>query len=280
VADSSHFSQDIVDGLKSGLYHIGQSKEIAGNLRPAILNDKEQLVKFFTLKKSLNPTAILSDITMLSMQASLQRISAQLEDLSRDIKYVIDFSRREALSSKFIYARDRILLASTAEGEKRTALLEEADTYLMQGLSDLYLDIHAQIKELEGQKKKGLVASIKTIDKILSFISEDMQMIPRYVALRVYLFNYQNRAEDANRVLKEYRYQLQSLAEKKLGTGKYTAFELIHTYYPYDDKNVDFWLENPGQMLHAIDNFQLMLEQKDIEVYYIDSEAEHGRDYN
>lgn len=51
VADYSHFSQEIIDGLKSGLFHVGQSKEVAGNLRPAILDDKEKLVKFFTLKK-------------------------------------------------------------------------------------------------------------------------------------------------------------------------------------------------------------------------------------
>ncbi len=48
VADYSHFSQEIVDGLKRGIYHIGQSKEVAGNMRPAILDDKEQLIKFFT----------------------------------------------------------------------------------------------------------------------------------------------------------------------------------------------------------------------------------------
>lgn len=53
VADYSHFSQEIVDGLKSGIYHVGQSKEVAGNLRPAILDEKERLVKFFTLKKAL-----------------------------------------------------------------------------------------------------------------------------------------------------------------------------------------------------------------------------------
>lgn len=36
VADYSHFSQDIIDGLKEGVYHIGQSKEMARNLRPSI----------------------------------------------------------------------------------------------------------------------------------------------------------------------------------------------------------------------------------------------------
>ena len=270
VADYSHFSQEIVDGLKEGIYHVGQSKEVAGNLRPAILDENEHLVKFFTLKKAVDPTRVLSDISTLSMQASLQRISSQIEDIGRDVKGIIDFSRREALSNKFIYARDKIMLASTASEEERELYLKEADTYLMEGLTDLYSDINAQVKALADIK--GPFASVKAIDYVLSYINEDMQMIPRYVGLRVYLFNYRGKADDANRILGEYQYQLQTLTERKLGDGKYTALELIHKNYPYDEENVDFWLEKPKQMLEVIDSYQTMLEQKDKDVYYIDVE--------
>ena len=270
VADYSHFSQEIVDGLKEGIYHVGQSKEVAGNLRPAILDENEHLVKFFTLKKAVDPTRVLSDISTLSMQASLQRISSQIEDIGRDVKGIIDFSRREALSNKFIYARDKIMLASTASEEERELYLKEADTYLMEGLTDLYSDINAQVKALADIK--GPFASVKAIDSVLSYINEDMPMIPRYVGLRVYLFNYRGKADDANRILGEYQYQLQTLTERKLGDGKYTALELIHKNYPYDEENVDFWLEKPKQMLEVIDSYQTMLEQKDKDVYYIDVE--------
>ncbi|MCX4378801.1 MAG: hypothetical protein OSJ61_21935, partial [Lachnospiraceae bacterium] len=141
VADYSHFSQEIIDGLKEGIYHVGESKEVAGNLRPAILDENEQLVKFFTLKKAINPAEVLLDISTLSMQTSLKSISAQIEDVGRDVKGMIDFARREALSNKFMYARDRVMSASTAGSEEQEDLLKEADTYLMQGLEDLYSDI-------------------------------------------------------------------------------------------------------------------------------------------
>ena len=186
------------------------------------------------------------------------------------MKGIIDFSRREALSNKFIYARDKIMLASTASEEERELYLKEADTYLMEGLTDLYSDINAQVKALADIK--GPFASVKAIDSVLSYINEDMQMIPRYVGLRVYLFNYRGKADDANRILGEYQYQLQTLTERKLGDGKYTALELIHKNYPYDEENVDFWLEKPKQMLEVIDSYQTMLEQKDKDVYYIDVE--------
>ncbi len=270
VADYSHFSQEIIDGLKKGIYHVGQSREIAGNLRPAILDENEHLVKFFTLKKAVNPSCVLSDISTLSMQTSLQRISSQIEDISRDVKGIIDFTRREALSNKFIYARDKIMLAATSSENERELYLKEADTYLMEGLADLYSDVNAQVKALEDIK--GPFARVKTIDSILSYINEDMQMIPRYVGLRLYLFNYRDKENDANRILGEYRYQLKTLTERKLSDEKYTALELIHKNYPYDKENVDFWLEKPKHMLCVIDSYETMLAQKDKDVFYIDVE--------
>lgn len=270
VADYSHFSQEIIDGLKEGIYHVGQSKEVAGNLRPAILDEDEHLVKFFTLKKAVNPSSVLTDISTLSMQASLQRISSQIENIGRDVKGMIDFTRREALSNKFLYARDKIMLASTASEDERDMYLKEADTYLMEGFENLRSDIDVQVKELANIR--GPFASLKAIDTILSYINEDMQMIPRYVGLRVYLLNYQGKIKHANGILGEYRYHLQTLAEKKLGDGKYTALELIHKNYPYEAENVDFWLEKPRQMLGVIDSYKTMLEQKDKDVYYIDVE--------
>ena len=163
------------------------------------------------------------------------------------------------------------MLASTATGEERESFLKEADTYLMEGLIDLYADINAQVKYLADQK--GPFASLKAIDSALSFINEDMQMIPRYVGLRMYLFNFRGKVEDANRIIGEYRYQLQTLVDRKIGDGKYTALELIHKNYPYDVDSVDFWLEKPKQMLGVINSYQTMLEQKDKDIYYIDVEA-------
>ena len=99
-----------------------------------------------------------------------------------------------------------------------------------------------------------------------------MQMIPRYVGMRVYLFNFRGKVDDTNRVLGEYQYQLRKLVERKIGDGKYTALELIHKNYPYNKTNVDFWIEKPKQMLETIDSYKMLLEQKDKEIFYIDVE--------
>lgn len=270
VADTSHFSKEIVDGLKEGIYHIGQSKEVAGNLRPAILDENEKLVKFVTLKRALNPSEILTDMSNLSMQLSLKHISAQIEDVGRDVQGISEFVRREALSNKFIYARDKIMSAAFASKDKQEQFLLEADTYLMEGLTDLYADVNAEVQKLS--ELSGPFRSLKAADTILTHINEDMQMIPRYVGMRVYLFNLQGNTAEANRVVGDFRYHLEKLSETKLEDGKYTALEMIHRYYPYSEGDTDFWLEQPQQMLSALRSYENMIEQKSEDLFYIDME--------
>lgn len=270
VADTSHFSKEIVDGLKSGLYHIGESKEMAGNLRPAVLDEKEHLVKCVTLKRAINPTEVLSDMSNLSMQLSLKQISGQIEDVGRDVQGISEFIRRESLSNKFIYARDKIMLAATAEGNQREQFLIEADTYLMEGLTNLYADLNVEVKKLSDLK--GPFRSLKAADTIMTNINEDMQMIPRYVGLRVYLFNLRGKVSDANRILGEFRFQLEALNDRTLEGGKYTALEMIHRYYPYGTNDMDFWIEQPPKMLEALKSYEYLIDQRPEELIYIDME--------
>lgn len=274
VADTSHFSQEIVDGLKSGIYHIGQSKEVAGNLRPAVLDRKEHLVKFVTLKKAIDPSMILDDISNLAIQNSLRQINAQINDVGRDVKSIEDFVRREKLSNKFLYARDKIMRAVSADEVERKEFLKDADEYLMEGLTDLYADLNAEASKLVGLN--GPFRSLKEADAILTRINEDMQMIPRYVGLRVYLLNYCGNTSDAYRVIGDYRYQLEMMSERKI--GKYSIMEEIHRYYPYREDNMDFWIEQPKQIVSLLSSYEKFLEEKETGVFYIDIAEEVAAD--
>lgn len=252
IADSSHFGQDIINGLDAGIYHIGTSKEVSGNLRPAIVDDKGRIVKYFTLKEAVDPTKVLADISTISIQLTLQTISLQIDEIYGELKYLDDKSRLK-LSNKFIYDRDKILSAVTANESDRNRYLNEADTYLMEGLLDLYSDFDLEVKKLSTKK---FISKIKKIDDTLKKIYEDMQMISRYVGVRVYLFSCRDRFIDADRVLNEYQYKLQTWTENKIEKSNYTAFELIHENCSYKDDNIDFWLNAPNHMISEIDNYE------------------------
>ena len=270
VADTSHFSRDIVEKLKNGSYHIGESREVSGNLRPAVVDDNERLVKFITLKKAVRPTEVLSDISNLTMQSSLNTITEKIDSVSRDVNLLIGLERRKNLSNPFINARDKVLSAVNSADNLTEQYLIEADTYLMEGLNELYSDIESHMKQLA--QLKGPFQSLKTIDSLLGYIEEDMQMIPQYVGLRIYLLNYRGLIKDANRVLGDYRYHLESFVDRQLEGSEHTAIELIHRYYEYDENNMDFWLDQPKEILASLKTYESMLESKSEEVFYIDAE--------
>lgn len=269
IADTSHFSKEIVDGLKEGIYHWGESKEVSGHFRPAILDENEKLVKFVTLKKAINPSEILADVSTFTMQATLQHISTQIEKISSDIEYISEITRREQLCVNFINAREKIKLSTTSKESKREKYLDEADTFLMKGLNSLYTDIDGEINRLASLR--GPRTNLTTVDTILTHINEDILMILRYVGLRIYLFNFLENKDAANDVLSTYYHNLKNWSEEKIWKEKYTAMEMIHEYYPYND-NVDFWLEQPKQMLERLDLYKRMLEQKGKDVLYIELE--------
>ena len=58
----------------------------------------------------------------------------------------------------------------------------------------------------------------------------------------------------------------------KLEDSKYTAIELIHKYYEYEESNMDFWLEQPKEILTSLKSYELLLEKQSDEVFYIDTE--------
>ena len=279
VADYSHFSKEIIDGLKKGIYHIGESKEVAGNMRPAILDKDEHIVKWFTMKKAVNPKEMLSDVGSLSMQNSLRQISSELKGISQDLKYEIEFNRRQALSLPFINARTKFLNAIN-NPKNKVKYLEEADTYLLEGLNALYADIEAEAKRLgdsdlkpnQSKIKEFFIGSLKYADDILGRINEDMLMIPKYVAVEVYLLKHLERYEDAKAVLGQYKYHLDKMANTPLLGSEYTAAEVIHELYPYHKDNRDFWLEMPQETISALDSLQLLIEPKENEVFLIEAE--------
>ncbi len=268
VADQSHFSKDVVDGLKSGIYHIAESKEVSGNLRPAIVDESNRLVKFFTLKRAFDPTAVLSDLTTISIQMILRQITSELQSISNQIEYSKGLARRTELSNKFINAREYVKKAFNNPNH-REKFLFQADGYLTEGLTALYSDLDAELDRLSGQASL-LKGRIKDVNTILSHINEDMLMIPKYVAVQVYLLNYSGHYDDAANVINTYKYQIEGKAKSKVYNDRFSAVELIHEMYPYSDENRDFWLNMPSKATKALEPLKDMIEQKGSDIILIE----------
>ena len=115
---------------------------------------------------------------------------------------------------------------------------------------------------------------IETIDDILNHISEDIILIPKYVAVLVYLYQCSGRYKDAERVINSYKVMLEKLTTKSLKKSKYSPAELLHEMYKYTDENRNFWLEMPQKTLPVLEDITKLFEQKDKDIYYIDAVME------
>lgn len=261
ISNMGTFIADIPEGC-----NLGMSRKVEGTWSPLIFKDGK-LVGQVTLKKAVDPSSALADLSTLSIQAQLQKISCQLENIHRDIKYIIADSRREKFNNRFFNARDLILQAQTASKSEQEALLRHADRYLMEGYYSLYGDIEAQIEELA---KCGTLTSDDTVKSLLSNAIEDIHMIHQFVSLRACLFHHRGRVEQAARILEGYGALYRTLhQEKKYKDGKRTGFELIHTNCSYKEGITDLWLERPKQMLNAINSYRTLQEQKGKDVFLI-----------
>lgn len=273
VADFSHFGEDIINGLKNGTYSIQESKKCAGNFCSNIVNAKGRIVRSITLRKAIDSAQIFSNVPTLCIQLSLQRISSQIDDVSRKIDMIIEDARSESLIDKFMNARGKIKLASNASSEEQEEYLKEADTYLMEGLNSLYSNIYNRVKDLDKINKKRVCGSIHDVDSTLSYIDEDMKIIPRYLGLRTYLFHYRGKFENIKSIFEHYSGFLHKLNEARIYSGnKYTAFELIHEYYQYNEEKINFWLEKPKQIINSVDSYKALLTNKSRDILCLEAE--------
>lgn len=260
VADASHLDQYIIEGLKKGIYHLGISKEVPGHFRPVILDDKERIIKWLTLKWTLNPIAILSDLTTMSMQAMLCRISENLDEVKKSLKRIEKRSREKDLQRNFLFARDRICeLSSENEYERKIQLLDEADKYLMEGIASVYQDIDNSIKDLSIIEAKA--QNLNSIEELLQDICEDMCLLPRYIGFRVFLLYKCKKYDTVKLLLERYESFFRNLTEVKVN-DKYTRTELMHEYYKYNKKNRDFWIEMPIDTIKSISDLRGFIEDK------------------
>ena len=280
VADYSHFSQEIIDGIKKGEYQVGESKQVAGNFRPVIVNKKGSIIKHFTLKKAYNPSEALNDISSLSIQTMLLNISNEIRCLDQKIDYITNLERADKLKSNFKNAREYLFKADN-NPEERAEYIKEAEKFLTTGLTNLYDDLDSEINRLS-RSNINLINDllrffgkpIETIDDILNHISEDIILIPKYVAVLVYLYQCSGRYKDAERVINSYKVMLEKLTTKSLKKSKYSPAELLHEMYKYTDENRNFWLEMPQKTLPVLEDITKLFEQKDKDIYYIDSVME------
>lgn len=280
IADEKGVDPDVLAKFREGVYHIADSSKVPGNLRAAIVDEHNQIKAQLTLKHFHSNGALLADVVQLAIQKSLERISEQLEDISRDVQYLIQLTRGEVLRTPFLNARSYMWKATNASStEAFDDMLEKADDELLHGLNSLYRDLTDNISTLvryhDNKKSK-----LKDIETCVAMIAENIALIPKYVSLRSYLFVFRGMHQDATTVLKDYEEQLRRIVREPRSKKGLTAAQLIHKYFPYERSNRDFWLHDIDKIYQMLSSATAERLQNGDSVYYLSSteDDENGVD--
>ena len=132
----------IKDKLKKGIYTVGESKQVDGNLRAVILDEEGIRVKDITLKKVISNPGNVETIRSIGNQMQMRQIYAKLADIQEFQTYQLEKDRDRDIIVPFLDARSLVLEAEFKETEEeKIAALKAADDKIRTALNAVYADI-------------------------------------------------------------------------------------------------------------------------------------------
>ncbi len=234
---------EIKEGIKTGKYILGESKQVTGELRPVLIDANTKVrVKDLTLKEvKIGPNNM--DITRnLLTQMQLKQISDKLDCLYDMMNFQIRRDRDRDLLEPFFKARDYIRDAQVTNNE------EDRNKYLDYAMDDLkkvaqagYHELITCSKMLADKVRNPIFRQHKHIREYMIYMCEDIYMINKSVGLQMQIYDYLNKTEEARATLKEYTSSMVDLSQKPVGIHGESAIGLLQDNFLYRKDNKDMW---------------------------------------
>lgn len=232
----------IKDKLNKGIYTVGESKQIDGNLRAVILDEEGVRVKDITLKKVISNTGNIETIRSIGNQIQMRQIYARLADIQELQTYQLEKDRDRDIIVPFLDARSLILEAEhkqTVEG--KIASLKAADDKIRTALNAIYADIETTTRSLAKRTNRIFLGFGNSLNSYMSFLTSDLQIATKYVGVRIQLLEYLEESNVAKEVLQSYQHVIYDFLTKPVTRKGITAVNLMHDYFPYTKDNLNCW---------------------------------------
>lgn len=238
VPDLDNIDTEIKEKLKKGIYSIGESKQVDGNLRAVIVDENNKIKHQITLKQQKDIPQDLS--SKLEVQIQLREIFNKLIEIQEMQDYQIRLEKIRDFVNPFLRARDIIVLAEEEiDLEERKRQYLEADNYIDKALIAVYSDI----EETSKQFIKSLSNPISGLnrEKYMKFIVEELQISTKYVGVQVQLLEYLGNEKKAKWILDKYNDTINDFFTLPRIKNKMTLADLFQDYYPYAKKDKNMW---------------------------------------
>lgn len=242
LPDFDSLPMDIKDKLNKGIYTVGESKQIDGDLRAVILDEEGVRIKDITLKKVISNPGNIETIRSIVNQIQMRQIYARLADIQELQTYQLEKDRDRDIIVPFLDARSLILEAEHKQTvEEKIASLKAADNKIRTALNAIYADIETTTRSLAKRTNKIFLLFGNSLNTYMSFLTSDLQIATKYVGVRIQLLEYLGESNVAKEVLQSYQHVIYDFLTKPVTRKGITAVNLMHDYFPCTKDNLNCW---------------------------------------
>lgn len=93
LPDFDNLPIDVKTKLKKGIYKVGNSKQVDGNLRAVILDENDVRIKDVTFKKVINNSGNIETARSIGNQLQMRQIYTKLADIQEIQTYQFEKDR-------------------------------------------------------------------------------------------------------------------------------------------------------------------------------------------
>lgn len=265
VPDFESLPHDMKTKFQKGIYKIGESKQVAGNMRAVILDENDVRVKDITLKRVINNTGTLETIRSIAIQAQMQQIYAKLDDIQEFQSYQIDRDKDRDIVTPFLNARSYILRAQNSESlEDRRDCLKKATDELTTTINAVYTDLSTTSKHLVKLTRWPILQKTNQIKEYLGYLTLDLHLATKFVGVQMHVSDYLGDKSGSKLALEGYQHVMQDFFTKGINQKNHSAAILVHQHYPYIESNRNFWIELVTDMKPVLQVGTKSIEGKEI----------------
>lgn len=255
LPDFENLPPDIKTKFKKGLYTVGESKQIDGNLRAVILDENGVRVKDITLKKVINDSGNIETVRSIGNQLQLRQIYAKLADIQELQTYQLEKDRDRDIIVPFLDARSLVLEAENKEfDEERILLLKEADGKIRTALNAIYADIETTSKRFARLTNIPFVQFRNQINSYMGYLISDIQIATKYVGVRMQILEYMGETKTVKAVLQQYQHVMYDILTKPVTRKGLSTAALLHDNFPYNKTNMNCWYTFSKEMQPALES--------------------------
>lgn len=242
VPDFDNLPLDVKKKLKRGLYTIGESKQVDGNMRAVIVDENRTRIKDITLKKVVSSPENLETARKIGDQIQMKQIYVKLAAIEEFQTYQIERDRDQQIIVPFLDARTFILRAANANSpDEQKNLLEQANGKITSALHSIYTDMDTSARMLAQKADSWLPDITGRMNDYMRFIISDLQIATKYIGVSMQVLEYIGDNYGAKNALLEYQQALYDFLEKPISKKGLSAALIMQGNFPYTSANIDQW---------------------------------------